>query len=109
MDHPDDRPAEDQARSDPPPQDEAAIRAMLARSTLDIAEGRTVPLQPVLDRMRATAEAIRRGHAGAAGTAPRVIPLSSAAEAALSDLTDHDTARGRDRAIDLLTTHGHRS
>jgi hypothetical protein len=36
------------------------------------------------------------------GPAPGVIPLSAAAEAALSVLIGHYAARGRDRAIDLL-------
>ena len=49
---------------DAPPADEPAIRAMLDQSRLDIAEGRVTPLAPVLDRLRAVAELIRRDRTG---------------------------------------------
>lgn len=47
-----------------PLRSEAELRTMLERSRRDIAEGHTVPLAPVLDRMRATAERIRREQEG---------------------------------------------
>lgn len=50
----------DSQHDEPPPPKEGAIREMLERSLRDIAEGRTAPLAPVLDRMRATAEDIRK-------------------------------------------------
>ncbi len=40
-------------------QREVDIRSMLERGRLDMAEGRTVTLAPVLDRMRAAAERVR--------------------------------------------------
>jgi hypothetical protein len=43
-----------------PRTDEAAIRAMLEQSRLDIAQGRTAPLDEVLDRLRAAADLVRR-------------------------------------------------
>lgn len=55
MDSPYDPEPDDKARQP----DEAEIREMLERSRRDIAEGRTVPLAPVLDRMRATAKQMR--------------------------------------------------
>lgn len=45
---------------DPPPRDEAAIRARLEQSRRDITDGRVVPMEPVLERMRAVAERLRR-------------------------------------------------
>ncbi len=49
----------DRQHDEPPPPTEGAIREMLERSLRDIAEGRTAPLAPVLDRMRASAEDVR--------------------------------------------------
>ena len=46
----------DEAHDLPPARDETAIRAMPEQSRRDIAEGRIVPLAPVLDRMRAAAD-----------------------------------------------------
>ncbi len=43
----------------PPRQTEESIRAMLDQSRRDIDAGRTVPLQPVLDRMDAAIQRIR--------------------------------------------------
>ena len=48
----------------PPNTDEAAVRAMLGQSRLDIAEGRVAPLDPVLDRLRGVADLIRRDRTG---------------------------------------------
>jgi len=39
---------------------QAELEAMLDADEADVAAGRTVPLEPVLARMRATAERIRR-------------------------------------------------
>ena len=63
MDSPRDRHPEQEMQDEPPQKSEAAIRAMLEESRLAIAEGRTVPLAPVLERMRATAERVRRERA----------------------------------------------
>jgi len=60
MDRPNDHFGDTEAQDDPPGNDLAAIRAMLEQSQRDIAAGRTVPLQPVLDRLREKAAAIRR-------------------------------------------------
>jgi len=59
MDSPNDHRPENETHDESPQVSEASIRAMLEQSRQDIAEGRTVPLAPVLDRMRATAERIR--------------------------------------------------
>jgi len=42
----------DSPPDDPPSQGEAAIRAMLEQSRREIAAGQTVPMAPVLARMR---------------------------------------------------------
>ena len=63
MDSPNDRQLEDETPNEPPRRSETAIRATLEQSRRDIAEGRTAPLAPVLDRMRATAERIRHERA----------------------------------------------
>ena len=58
-----DKPHEDRPddEADASPQvGEAAIRDMLEQSRRDIADGRTQPLTPVLDRLRDTAERMRR-------------------------------------------------
>ena len=62
----DNHPGKSGPNTDPTRFDEAAIRAVLEQSRRDIAEGRTVPLEPVLDRMRATAKRIRRERAASA-------------------------------------------
>ena len=46
----------------PPVRDEASIRAMLQRSRRDIAAGRVVAMEPVLERMRAAADRVRVDH-----------------------------------------------
>jgi hypothetical protein len=51
--------------------DEAEVRAVLEQSRRDIAEGCTVPLAPVLDHMRATAERIRSRRGDHTGTGRR--------------------------------------
>jgi len=63
MDSPRDRHPEHDMQDEPPQKNEAAIRAMLEESRRDIAQGRTVPLAPVLEQMRATAERVRRERA----------------------------------------------
>jgi hypothetical protein len=52
---------DDDAFGSPPARDEASVRAMLEQSRRDIAAGRIVALEPVLDRMRAAADGIRLG------------------------------------------------
>jgi len=59
MDSPNDHRPENETHDEPPQVREASIRTMLEQSRQNIAEGRTVPLAPVLDRMRATAERTR--------------------------------------------------
>jgi len=44
---------------------QADLEAALARSAAEIADGRSIPLEPVLERLRATADRIRRGRADA--------------------------------------------
>ena len=60
MDSPHDHQPEDDAIDGPPMPTQAELEAMLDASDADVAAGRTVPLAPVLARMRATAERIRR-------------------------------------------------
>jgi hypothetical protein len=64
MNHRDDSAGQD----DLPRMSEAAVRKMLEESRRDIAEGRVVPLAPVLDRLRAAAERVRRERSATAGT-----------------------------------------
>ncbi len=61
MDSPHDHQPDDDAQDEAPQRSEAALRAVLEQSRRDIAEGRTVPLSAVLDRMRTVAERIRHG------------------------------------------------
>lgn len=42
---------------------QADFEAALARSAAEVADGRSIPLEPVLERLRATAGRIRRGRA----------------------------------------------
>lgn len=51
---------DDDAPDGPPARHEASMRATLEPSRRDIAEGRVVALEPVLDRMRAAADGIRQ-------------------------------------------------
>jgi len=44
---------------------QADLEAALARSAAEIADGRAIPLEPVLERLRATADRIRRGRTDA--------------------------------------------
>jgi hypothetical protein len=66
MDSPYDHEPDDKTLPQPP--NEADVRAMLEQSRRDIAAGRTAPLPPVLDRMRATAEQIRLQRTKRTGT-----------------------------------------
>lgn len=50
----------DELLDDPPQRDEAAIRAMLEQSRGDVAEGCVVPMEALLERMRAAAERLQR-------------------------------------------------
>ena len=61
MDSPYDHTSDDAEIDQSSPVTEIAIREMLAQSENDIAAGRIVPMEPVLERMRATAERIRAG------------------------------------------------
>jgi hypothetical protein len=63
MDNPMDHQPEDDVRDRPPQQSEASVLAMLKQSNRDIAEGRIVPMAPVLDHMRAVARKIRHERA----------------------------------------------
>ncbi len=55
---------------DPPPKRESDLRAMLEQARHDVLEGRTVPLKPVMERMRSAAEEIRRERVAASAIAP---------------------------------------
>jgi hypothetical protein len=72
MDSPHGHEPADKAHAEPSQPGEAEVRAVLEQSRRDIAEGRTMPLALVFDRMRATAERIRsrRGDHTGAGRPP---------------------------------------
>jgi len=60
MDRVTDHPSDDEAAPEPPTPTQAELEAVLDATDSDVAAGRTVPLAPVLARMRADAERIRR-------------------------------------------------
>ncbi len=69
-DHPDDDHPDDDLADRPPMPTQAALEAMLDAGEADAATGQTVPAEPVLARMRATAERIRRERALREATLP---------------------------------------
>jgi hypothetical protein len=71
MDRRNERFDEDAAQNDPPGSSAEAMLAMSEQSRRDVAAGRTMPLPPVLVRLRARAAAIRRDRAGAGQADPK--------------------------------------
>jgi len=69
MDNPHGHLPEDDTVEGPPMPEQAELEALLEASEADAAAGRTVPLAPVLARMRAAAERIRRERASKDKTA----------------------------------------
>jgi hypothetical protein len=59
MDNPHDHEPQHDSNAPPLQSVEAEVRTMLEQSRRDIVGGRTSPLEPVLDRMRATAQRMR--------------------------------------------------
>ena len=60
MDNPHDHHPEDDVTDGPATPTQAELEAMLDADEADVAAGRVAPLEPVLARMRAVAERIRR-------------------------------------------------
>lgn len=69
MDTPHPYQSEEDALDGPPMPTQAELEAMLDADEADVATGRTVPLEPVLARMREVAERIRKERAAMEATA----------------------------------------
>jgi len=68
MDNPHDHHPEKDTAAAPPTPTQAELEAVLDADEADVAAGRTVPLEPVLARMREAAELIRQKRAAKEAT-----------------------------------------